>query len=324
MSDKAPKNVRAVCITSFRTEVEFRLSLSDSRVSYACYQLEICPRTSRQHQQAYVEFGKPTNFASIKKLMPGDHIEPRQGTATQARAYCYKTSTALADSFYEQGVFSADKNEPGKRVDIEGVVAAIASGGTLHTIMDEHPQVYFRYPRAVHDYLTRHAKQRDWVTELHIYTGATGGGKSWRAHNAYPAADTFQLRRSTGTVWWCGYHGQKHVIIDDFYGWLPYSELLRLADRYPLRIDFKGGSTEFLAERITITSNAPWQTWWKVPVDKSAFARRITDHLEYTAAWVPPVDQPAPPAEDPADLTRSDSQHSTHSNNAFHVMDTTQ
>lgn len=34
---------------------------------------------------------------------------------------------------------------------------------------------------------------------------------------------------------WDGYHQQPSVIIDDFYGWLKYDELLKISDRYLLR-----------------------------------------------------------------------------------------
>lgn len=67
------------------------------------------------------------------------------------------------------------------------------------------------------------------------------------------------------------------MIIDEFYGWLRYSFLLQLLDRYPIRIEYKGGSVEFTSRRIILTSNKAPQDWY----DKDKFPyppieRRLT------------------------------------------------
>ena len=67
------------------------------------------------------------------------------------------------------------------------------------------------------------------------------------------------------------------MIIDEFYGWLRYSFLLTLLDRYPIRIEYKGGSAEFVSRRVIITSNKAPQDWYDQ--DKFPFPpieRRIT------------------------------------------------
>lgn len=32
------------------------------------------------------------------------------------------------------------------------------------------------------------------------------------------------------------------MVIDDFYGWIPYDEMLRVMDRYPHKVPIKGAS----------------------------------------------------------------------------------
>jgi RNA helicase len=65
--------------------------------------------------------------------------------------------------------------------------------------------------------------------------------------------------------WWDGYEGEDDVIIDDFRADLcPFHELLRLFDRYPHRVQFKGGSREFNSKRIFVTCNKhPWEIYTK-------------------------------------------------------------
>jgi len=85
----------------------------------------------------------------------------------------------------------------------------------------------------------------------------------------------------SGVGWWDGYGGQRDVIIDDFYGGLRFSFMLQLLDRYPLRLQTKGGSVVLLATRFVITSNKHPSDWYNY--DKfgqhawPAFNRRIDE-----------------------------------------------
>lgn len=86
----------------------------------------------------------------------------------------------------------------------------------------------------------------------------------------YP--DAYWKQRSQ---WWDGYMNHEVVVIDEFYGWLPYDTLLRLCDRYPLMVETKGGQVNFCAKTIVITTNGVPNTWYK-NVYFPAFARRVT------------------------------------------------
>lgn len=84
--------------------------------------------------------------------------------------------------------------------------------------------------------------------------------------------------------WWDGYTGQRNVIIDDFYGWIAYDEMLRITDRYPHQVEIKGGFMEFRSERVFVTSNATIENWWKkewYTEEKVRPLRRRVDIMEY-------------------------------------------
>jgi hypothetical protein len=68
------------------------------------------------------------------------------------------------------------------------------------------------------------------------------------------------------------------VIIDEFYGWLPYDLLLRLCDRYPLLLETKGGQVQCSANTVIITSNLNPSQWYKNVYHKALY-RRITTIL---------------------------------------------
>lgn len=107
------------------------------------------------------------------------------------------------------------------------------------------------------------------MPKVYVLQGPTGTGKSKWALENYPNA--YWKQRSN---WWDGYKGEKDVIIDEFYGWLPFDLCLRICDRYPLLVETKGGNVPFKGENIIFTSNSVPNSWWKNCYFKS-FARRV-------------------------------------------------
>ncbi len=79
--------------------------------------------------------------------------------------------------------------------------------------------------------------------------------------------------------WWDGYDGQEDVVMDDFYGWLKWSFLLNLLDRYPMLVPIKGGTKEFVAKRVFITSNKKPEMWYPNQIDIAPLVRRL-EHVE--------------------------------------------
>lgn len=87
------------------------------------------------------------------------------------------------------------------------------------------------------------------------------------------------------TKWWCGYKNQENVIIDEFRGVVDISHLLRWLDRYPVRVESKGGSRPLLCKTIWLTSNLAPEAWYPdLDVEtRDALLRRLTNiiHFEY-------------------------------------------
>ena len=83
--------------------------------------------------------------------------------------------------------------------------------------------------------------------------------------------------------WWDGYSTQETVVLDEFYGWLPFDLLLRLCDRYPLLVETKGGQVQFVAKTIIITSNSLPSNWYRSAYFPS-FVRRV-DHWHVFPIW---------------------------------------
>lgn len=139
---------------------------------------------------------------------------------------------------------------------------------------------FARYHRAISAWRLLNTPRRRDKSTVVVLHGPTGTGKTQAAWCMAPDAHIFSPDSATsGVGWWDGYTGQPDVIIDDFYGGLRYSFLLQLLDRYPLRVQSKFGSREFLASRVIFTSNKHPSDWYDY--DKfgthawPAFSRRL-------------------------------------------------
>lgn len=233
------------------------------------------------HYQGYLELNTPLRLGSIKKW-GGDwakaHLEVRRGTREEARDYSQKEDTRL-EGPWELGTWQS--GGAGSRTDLARVVEIIRETKSAKHVLEEAPEQFIRNFRGIERAIQLlDDRRRSWITELFIFWGDAGTGKSrWAAELG--GESVYYLRKgNANAVWWDGYDGEETVILDDFYGWIPHDLLLRMADRYPLRVDFKGGSTQFLAKRIVVTSNSNWRNWYdyanKSGLNFAALERRVT------------------------------------------------
>lgn len=253
------------------------------------------------HYQGYLQLDRHKRLSTVKNLLPtGTHLEPRKGTAYQALNYCLKTLTEEqvnqlpkdyssnstenclpltqlptsitinTDTQSLNGILSTNKSKkPNKEERLLSLKDKICNGATNVELAELDFPIWCQYYRQLDQYRTMISKPRDHETNIIVVQGPTGTGKSRWAKDTYPNA--YWKQRS---IWWDGYTGQDVVIIDEFYGWLPYDLLLRICDRYPLLVETKGGQVNFAAKTIVFTSNSIPERWYKNAYFK-AFIRRV-------------------------------------------------
>jgi len=275
-------------------------------VEYAIWQHER-GEAGTDHIQCYVAFKNKKRIPWLREnCYDLGHWEPRNGTHEQARDYCCKTDSRIGGP-WTTGDESKIPTKKGERTDLKRVYSLLSAGSTEHDIMtnpDLFP-VWARYYRAIERYELMTQPKRSWITYTQVYWGTSGCGKSRRAHyEASLKADGtvgepyYVLRKPQGTaVYWDGYKGEKHIIIDEFYGWIPRTMMQVICDRYPAIIDTKGGARNFLATKIWITSNDPPKDWWN-RIGLGAMTRRLEGEfgsvVEMNEPWAPPGEVPAP------------------------------
>ena len=236
---------------------------------YAVWGEEICPDTKRVHWQGYIEFTEPKTMKFTVDTLCSDgsaHVEKRIGSAKQASDYCKKDG-----KFKTIGQMS----QQGRRTDLEDLAARIQKEDmSLGGLMEDNPVLYCTYRNGLRDILAQaqkcsRKKFRNVTTQ--VYVGDTGTGKT-RAATEH-IEDTYILNTDE-KLWWDGYDGEKNIVIDDFYGDIKYSTLLRILDGHQLRLPIKGGFTYAAWTNIIITSNSEPHKWYKFGMT-AALKRRL-------------------------------------------------
>lgn len=260
------------CFTLNNPSEEELLTLSgmsaiSPALQYLVFQLEEGLNGTR-HVQGYIEFSTQLRFAAVKRLIsPRIHLEMRRGSREQARRYCMKEESRLEGPF-EFGTWIPGGQ--GRRTDLHDVRAQIIAGTTEVELWDSYFTTMVRNYRAIDRYRGLKSIPRNTPPVVHVLFGPTGTGKSKWCFETFP--DAYWKSQDN---WWDEYDGQETVICDEYYGWIKYSLLLRICDRYPLRLERKGGFINMVCKNIVFTSNIEPERWYKNIEDISAFIRRV-------------------------------------------------
>jgi len=249
--------------------------------AYLVYQIE---QETTVHVQGYVVFNSRKRFTTVKRMLPTAHLERRRGTHLEAKAYCMKTETRI-DGPYEFGDDTPFiSTNQGKRSDLSDIKILLDSGATLAVVADTHFASFLRYEKGFRSYMLLKSVKRTQPPVVQVYWGETNLGKSRRALWLATQRGAFYMKMKSDN--WDGYMGEPTVIINDFYGWLPYDEMLRLLDRYAHQVNCKFGTINFNSPFIIFTSNKHPSQWYdntKCPYEP--LARRLTLVSCMTNPW---------------------------------------
>lgn len=223
-------------------DVELCYQLSKDTIQYLIIGEEYGDEKNTHHLQGFVLFKSARSWEALKKKFPRWHIEAAKASPYQNFVYCSKQGT-----FQEWGTRPSEKGQ-GSRTDIENVRDWIKAGSNMRSITEQASS--YQSIRCAEKLLEHHEIKRNWKSEVFWYWGATGCGKTRRAMEE--AKDPWIS--GSNFKWFQGYDGHEDVIFDDLRETsFEFNTLLRLLDRYPVTIEVKGGSRQFLARRIWIT-----------------------------------------------------------------------
>ncbi len=233
------------------------------------------------HYQGYIELKKAVRLSRMKTLF-GDryHFEARRGTQAQAIAYCKKAESRLANGFVWTYGSPKRGGTAGKFSD---VVTALKNGMDIEEAEDQFTEHFVMWKDKLQDYALKIKGIRNWATDIHIYVGKSGTGKTYTAQ--HEDEDYYVVPWPMGGRWWWpGYTGQNTVVMDEFRHQIKLDVMLKMMDRYDWHLESKGRNFHFCSKKIIITTNIDPKDWYP-HIEKSKkepLARRIR---EFCTIW---------------------------------------
>lgn len=118
-----------------------------------------------------------------------------------------------------------------------------------------------------------------------VLWGPSGAGKTYAAINYIAGGNNYYIAECPSTkgskLWFDGYEGQKTLILDDFdSSFCEYRYLLRVLDKYKLKIEVKGSFAWAQWTTVVITSNTQPSDWYQcsaVAINTAPLQRRISE-----------------------------------------------
>lgn len=267
-------------------------------IKYISGQWEKAPKTGTIHFQGYVQFTKQHQSRKSVMALLGAKCwcANARGSLEQNQKYVSKTdwegkgNRLEKTEVFEWGVpEKCDASGKGStRKDLEKIRKSILNGDKMLTVANENFSSWCGSFRAIAKYkcMVDQQKSPDFrKVKVEVYFGDAGANKSRRALDAAKKAGKGYYRpviNNQGQVWFSNYNGEGALILDDFYGQIRFSYMLRLLDGYRMEIETKGGSVYAQWNKIYITSNVHPKKWWRSyenipPKSVQGIIRRITN-----------------------------------------------
>lgn len=284
--ESADKRSRNYVFTLFHYTWEMVLFLLACQCRGIIFQEEVCPTTHQRHLQGFVRFSTSITKHQAFEILAGQedmrHLWLRRAIAPAAAvAYCQKGETRDGECYQEGDLEFAQ----GKSSELRECADLLADGASIRETARNYPLQFLLHDRgisALRGLVLEESVPLFRAVQVLVLYGPSGVGKT-RASYWYDSG-LYKLDRASSTgVWFDGYDGQSTLLLDDFYGWIPYSQLLNLLDGYRCRLDVKGTHSFAAWNTVIITSNESPEEWYRKAFPNGcppALARRITRAYE--------------------------------------------
>jgi len=261
-------------------QVDFWSNLCDEEVgniSYVTVAKEV-GANGTPHLQGALRLKKPARRALVKaKFSMTAHWEPMVATRDDsAHEYCRKGATG---EFSHLLIVDSDFRKKGQRTDLAVGTELVREGG-LDLLVDEMPELYVKFSSGFDKLAHRMEQQRRERPMVWWLHGPTGTGKTRLVFTIETYEPSALWVSGDDLRWFDGYEGQHAAVFDDFRGDMcKLRWLLRLLDRYPVRVQIKGGHRQWRPQRVYITSAKSPEECYATDDEKLAQLTRRIDRV---------------------------------------------
>lgn len=220
-------------------------------------------KSGTRHIQGAIVFRNPRSLKAVCRDLGGRAwLEVMRGTWGDQK-YCLKDSNVLRDDDY---------STQGQRNDLVEFRESIKRGADDIELLEDHLREVAKYPRLI-GFARLAYDRRDTrpfrKLDVTVRWGDAGVGKT-----RFPYDEGAYVFDDYEDGWWDGYEGEDVILIDEFYGGIKYSKLLKLLDGYQHRLKVKYGFVYAKWTKVYITSNTHPKYWYSQGMTP-ALKRRI-------------------------------------------------
>lgn len=231
---------------------------------------EVGPLCGTPHLQGVVVMRHSMRVKTFHSILPRA-IARKTIDLEGAIKYCRKDKNMLIDVV---------KDKQGKRSDLEKPIEILKSGGKMTDIALACPVSIVRHSKGLEKlqslYLEIQGKKIRDSLICYLIVGETNIGKTHHVFTLHKPEEIYTLTIERDMAWFDGYTGEPVLLIDDYDGQLPISMILRILDKYPMRVPTKGGSSYACWTTVYLTSNYPPFAWRYSSKHTAALNRRLT------------------------------------------------
>lgn len=260
-------------------------------IRYLIVQKEEGEKNQGKHWQGYIQLYNQKRRRGLWNLTTGLKIkhwcEPARGTAEQNAEYCSKLRTSLNES-YEFG----KPTKQGARTDVEHIKKIMDDGCSMLDVANENFPLFLRYHRGFAKYkemIELKNRQKRRKVKTMVISGPTRCGKTSKVLDKYGDENVYIVENDdNGHIWFDGYNGEDVILFDDYNNNMKCTRLLRLLDKYKVRLPIKGGHTYANWTKIYFTTNLTKEEFHAQakPAHREALFKRITTFLEMSRSTV--------------------------------------
>lgn len=262
----------------------------DTKIKYQYYCM--CDEIGEKgtyHTHIYFVTKNAMLFSTVKKLFPEAHIEPAKGTNSQNRDYIRKEGkylssekkeTNIPETFEEYGEMPLDREEKDLKA-CELVIELVKQGKSNTEIIEKVPSWASKVPhieKLRQEYLKKEFENEFRNVTVHYIYGKSRTGKTRYVMDKYGYSNVLKTTNYKNPF--DLYEMQSVLLLDEFRGQLPLSDLLQYLDGYPCYLPARYSDRLACYTEVYIVSNVPLDSLYKdVQIESkdswNAFVKRI-------------------------------------------------
>lgn len=285
---------------------QFISQLNNDSIGYMIVAQEVGEQGT-PHLQGYIRFNVQKRLKTVQKdlgyISHGcwANLEAANKGDEANRKYCTIGTAEKPKNnqvFVECGIMQAAQTQgQGARNDFHEAFAIIKDGAFSETeleMAEKMPKIYLSHNKAVLRLRALHQrclnpngeKRYENGHEVIWIFGKTGMGKSYFVRQQLQGKNYFMKGEGK---WWDFYEKQEYMWLDDFRkDWFKFSYLLKVLDRHPMPIEYKGGCTQLRVCHTYITCPVHPATLYGNKEDRTEqLIRRIYESGKILEANVP-------------------------------------